>query len=240
MRKRKMREEDERCREQKGGARIKKGMESKINCSRHLVVTGKVITCAGFSSAATYPCRIPRRSQLFSRLYFRLTPVIEKGLSSTGQIFLRWGGTVRWRGEEKPWGETLVVISLRTRFGLQRCVFLGCLFAKIRGYDGVERDRCSRALHCIFNFLFWLDCFPFLFFFFLLKSDRSGGFYSDMSEVWKLRWIEEVVILSRKKNNKIIPLLIFQLIDNRYHMIIRIWNILIYSSLKKLHDRIDD
>lgn len=166
MRKRKMREEDERCREQKGGARIKKGMESKINCSRHLVVTGKVITCAGFSSAATYPCRIPRRSQLFSRLYFRLTPVIEKGLSSTGQIFLRWGGTVRWRGEEKPWGETLVVISLRTRFGLQRCVFLGCLFAKIRGYDGVERDRCSRASHCIFNFLFWLDCFPFLFFFF--------------------------------------------------------------------------
>lgn len=163
MRKRKMREEDERCREQKGGARIKKGMESKINCSRHLVVTGKVITCAGFSSAATYPCRIPRRSQLFSRLYFRLTPVIEKGLSSTGQIFLRWGGTVRWRGEEKPWGETLVVISLRTRFGLQRCVFLGCLFAKIRGYDGVE--IVVRELRIVFS-IFYFDSIVFRFFFF--------------------------------------------------------------------------
>lgn len=240
MRKRKMREEDERCREQKGGARIKKGMESKINCSRHLVVTGKVITCAGFSSAATYPCRIPRRSQLFSRLYFRLTPVIEKGLSSTGQIFLRWEGTVRWRGEEKPWGETLVVISLRTRFGLQRCLSWMPVCKDTRLRWGWKRSLfASFALYFQFFILTRLFSVSF-FFFFLLKSDRSDGFYSDMSEVWKLRWIEEVVILSRKKNNKIIPLLIFQLIDNRYHMIIRIWNILIYSSLKKLQDRIDD
>lgn len=103
------------------------------------------------------------------------------------------------------------------------------------------KEIVVRELRIVFS-IFYFDSIVFRFFFFsfLLKSDRSGGFYSDMSEVWKLRWIEEVVILSKKKNNKIIPLLIFQLIDNRYHMIICIWNTLIYSSLKKLHDRIDD
>lgn len=120
----------------------KKGMESKINCSRHLVVTGKVITCAAFSSPATYPCRIPFVvSQLFSRSY--LLPLD----TGHGEGSLEYGTNLAFDGEE-PFDEgggritvatvgrnSLVVISPRTRFGLQQCIFLGedrgCLFAKI-------------------------------------------------------------------------------------------------------------
>lgn len=164
-------------------------MENKINCSRHLVVTGKVITCAAFSSAATYPCRIPRRSQLFFRLYFRLTPVIEKGWtsrvpdksSSDGEEPFDEEGGKKNRGE-KLWSW----FQLRTRFGLQQCVFLGvrgCLLAKIRGFDGVERwrencktrekstlSRCSRALHCILFSILYFDFFSVSFFFFFFEK----------------------------------------------------------------------
>lgn len=76
---------------------------SKINCSRHLVITGKVITCAAFSSTATYPCRIsPNFSPFF--LYFRLTPVIEKGWASRvpDKSSSKTGENRSMQGEEKP------------------------------------------------------------------------------------------------------------------------------------------
>lgn len=164
----------------------KKGMESKINCSRHLVVTGKVITCAAFSSPATYPCRIPFVvSQLFSRSY--LLPLD----TGHGEGSLEYGTNLAFDGEE-PFDEgggritvatvgrnSLVVISPRTRFGLQQCVFLervedACL-QRLRWERKMEKSTLSRY-RTLFSILYF-DSVVFRFFFYPRKKSSTEIYY---------------------------------------------------------------
>lgn len=147
----------------------KKGMESKINCSRHLVVTGKVITCAAFSSPATYPCRIPFVvSQLFSRSY--LLPLD----TGHGEGSLEYGTNLAFDGEEpfdeggknnrggKLSGRDFTENKIRFATMCLSWEGRGCLFAKITMGEKDGKINPFSLSYTIFNSLFWLGCFPFL------------------------------------------------------------------------------
>lgn len=195
-------------------------MENKINCSRHLVVTGKVITCAAFSSAATYPCRIPRRSQLFFRLYFRLTPVIEKGWtsrvpdksSSDGEEPFDEEGGKKNRGE-KLWSwfhwEQDSVCNNVSFLGLEgACLQRYAVSMGLKDGGRIAKPGKNqpslvvRELCIVYYFQFFiLTSFLFLSSFFFLKSDRKWFLNnSDMNEASMDRRNYYLLFYQRKKS----------------------------------------
>lgn len=115
-----------------------------------------------------------------ARTFFRLTPVTEKGLSSTGQILPSMGRSRSMKGGRITVGEnSLVVISPRTRFGLQQCIFLGrvedaCL-QRLRWEGKMEKSTLSRY-RTLFSILYF-DSVVFRFFFCQRKKSSTEIYY---------------------------------------------------------------